>query len=298
MNRGEIEGWYRSLQSSFAAAIEDFDEDAAFESDSWSRPGGGGGDTRVLSAGRKIEKAAVNFSAVWGATPEGFTERVGASSDTFYATGISIIVHPTNPHAPTFHANLRYFESNSAEGGAGSAWFGGGADLTPYYLYQDDAAHFHRVLRAACERHDVADHRAWKEACDRYFYLPHRKEARGIGGIFFDHLTDGLDEAWAFQRDLGSQLVEAYLPILERRAVIEYGETERRWHDIRRGRYVEFNLVWDRGTKFGLDTGGRTESILGSMPPRARWDYGHEPDPASPEGELLELLRGEPLTWE
>jgi coproporphyrinogen III oxidase len=297
VNRSDIEAGYRALQSSFAAAIEGFDGEAVFVSDLWARPGGGGGDTRILSGGRHIEKAAVNFSAVWGATPERLTESVAAAGDSFYATGVSIIVHPTNPHAPTFHANLRYFESASSDG-IGSAWFGGGADLTPYYLYEDDAIHFHRVLRAVCDRHAVADHSAWKQECDRYFYLPHRGEARGIGGLFFDHLTGRLNEVWSFQQDLGSRLIEAYRPILERRASADYGEAERRWHELRRGRYVEFNLVWDRGTKFGLDTGGRTESILGSLPPRARWDYGHEPDPGSPEAALLEVLRAAPRSWQ
>ncbi len=298
MNRHEIEAWYRRLQASFAAAIEEFDKGGTFESDIWSRGGGGGGDTRVLSAGRHIEKAAVNFSAVWGATPAGLPDRVAAAGDRFYATGVSIIVHPTNPHAPTFHANLRYFESSSSASGTVTAWFGGGTDLTPYYLYEDDARHFHRVLRATCDRHEVADHRAWKEGCDRYFYLPHRGEARGIGGLFFDHLTGRLEEVWAFQQDLGTQLIAAYRPILERRVETSYGAAERRWHEIRRGRYVEFNLVWDRGTKFGLDTGGRTESILGSLPPRARWQYAYEPDPGSPEAALLDLLRGDPRAWE
>ena len=280
MNRNQIEAWYRGLQASFAAAIEEIDGDAAFVSDIWSRPGGGGGgDTRVLSAGRHIEKATVNFSAVWGATPEGLIESRVADGDSFYATGISIIVHPVNPHVPTFHANLRYLEFRGAESdsssesrSSGTAWFGGGADLTPYYLNEEDAIHFHRVLRETCDRHDIADHRAWKEACDRYFYLPHRGEARGIGGLFFDRLNEGLEDVWAFQQDLGSKLIEAYRPIVERRQDTEYGEAERHWHEIRRGRYVEFNLVWDRGTKFGLDTGGRTESILGSLPPRARWE--------------------------
>jgi len=297
VNRSEIEAGYRALQSSFAAAIADFDGEATFVSDVWSRPGGGGGDTRILSGGRHIEKAAVNFSAVWGITPEGLSERAVAAGDSFYATGVSIIVHPRNPYAPTFHANLRFFDSPTA-GATSSAWFGGGADLTPYYLYAEDAIHFHGVLRAACDRHDVADHPAWKDACDRYFYLPHRGEARGIGGVFFDHLTERLDEVWAFQQDLGSRLIEAYRPILERRAYLEYGEAERRWHEIRRGRYAEFNLVWDRGTKFGLDTGGRTESILASLPPRARWEYGHEPDAGSPEARLLEVLRAAPRAWE
>ena len=292
MDLAEIEEWYRALQTAFASSIEAFDGSTSFRSDTWERPDGGGGDTRILSGGVRIEKAAVNFSSVWGETPARLSERTAAEGREFYATGVSIIVHPVNPHAPTFHANLRYFETDE-----GAAWFGGGADMTPYYLYEDDARHFHRVLRDVCDRHEVADHTAWKRACDEYFHLAHRGEARGIGGLFFDHLTDRLPEVWSFQQDLGDHLLPAYLPILERRAAVVFGERERRWHEIRRGRYVEFNLVWDRGTRFGLETGGRTESILGSLPPRARWEYDHEPEPGTAEAELLELLRGEPRNW-
>lgn len=292
VNRTEIEGWYRGFQERFAAGIEALDSSERFVSDVWDRPGGGGGDTRILAGGPHIEKAAVNSSAVWGETPAGLSERMAAAGNRFYASGVSIIVHPRNPHAPTFHANLRYFETDT-----GPAWFGGGADLTPYYLYEEDARHFHRVLRETCDRHPVADRRAWKRACDEYFYLHHRGETRGVGGLFFDHLTDRLDEVWAFQQDLGDHLLEAYVPILERRIETPYGDRERSWHEIRRGRYVEFNLVWDRGTRFGLETGGRTESILGSLPPRARWEYAHEPEPGTPEAGLLEMVRGEPRDW-
>lgn len=293
MNRSDVEDWYRGLQAGFAEGIETLDGTASFVSDIWDRPGGGGGgDTRVLSGGAHIEKAAVNFSAVWGRTPARLSERMAAAGSTFSATGISIIVHPTNPHAPTFHANLRYFETDG-----GAAWFGGGADLTPHYLYEEDARHFHRVLRAVCDRHEVADHPGWKRACDEYFHLPHRGEARGIGGLFFDHLTERLGDVWTFQRDLGDHLLDAYVPILERRIDTPFGDRHRRWHEIRRGRYVEFNLIWDRGTRFGLETGGRTESILGSLPPRARWEYAHEPEPGTSEAALLEMLRGEPRDW-
>ncbi len=292
VSRSDVEAWYRRWQASFASALEDLDGAATFGADAWERPGGGGGLTRILAEGRHLERAAVNFSAVHGDTPPRLAERLAAASDRFYATGVSIIVHPRSPHAPTFHANLRYFETD-----AGDAWFGGGADLTPHYLYEQDAVHFHEVLRSACGRHPVADHEAWKRACDEYFHLPHRGEARGIGGLFFDHLTERLDEVWAFQQDLGEHLVDAYLPILRRRVGTPYGDRERRWQELRRGRYVEFNLVWDRGTRFGLETGGRTESILASLPPRARWDYGYEPEPGTPEADLLGLLRGEPQAW-
>ncbi|MDX1691268.1 MAG: oxygen-dependent coproporphyrinogen oxidase [Acidimicrobiia bacterium] len=292
MERTTIEAWYRGFQERFAGGIENLDGSAVFRSDPWEREDGGGGDTRVLAGGAHIEKAAVNFSAVHGPTPARLSERLAAAGSRFYATGVSIIVHPQNPHAPTFHANVRYFESDT-----GAAWFGGGADLTPYYLYEEDAVHFHRVLREACGRHAVADHPAWKQACDDYFHLPHRGEARGVGGIFFDHLTERLDEVWAFQQDLADHLLEAYLPILRRRVDLPVDDEQRRWHELRRGRYVEFNLIWDRGTRFGLETGGRTESILGSMPPRARWEYAHEPPPGTPEAELLAMVRAEPRDW-
>ncbi len=292
MNRADIETWYRDLQTRFCDGIEAVDRSTSFRSDVWDRPGGGGGDTRILSGGDHVEKAAVNFSAVWGDAPAGLAERSVSAGDTFYATGVSIIVHPRNPHGPTFHANLRYFETDT-----GLSWFGGGTDLTPYYLYEEDARHFHGVLRDVCDANEIADYEAWKQECDEYFRLHHRGEARGVGGVFFDHLSDRLDEVWAFQQQLGDQLLEAYLPILRRRIDVPYGEPEIRWHEIRRGRYVEFNLVWDRGTRFGLETGGRTESILASLPPRARWDYDFEPQEGSAEAALLHVLRAPPRRW-
>lgn len=291
MNRAEIEAGYRETQGNFAAALEGVDGSGRFDRQAWDRPGGGGGETWTLAGDGAIERVAVNFSAVWGDVPDTLAERMSGSGDRFFATGISTIVHPRNPHAPTFHANLRYFETDS------TAWFGGGADLTPYYLFEEDARHFHRILRRVCERHPVADYPAWKAECDRYFYLPHRAEARGIGGLFFDHVSERHEEVQAFQVDLGASLSAAYVPILEDRLATPHGEEQRHWHELRRGRYVEFNLVWDRGTRFGLDTGGRTESILASLPPRARWDESFHPKPGSPEAELLDLLRGPPRAW-
>lgn len=292
MNRGAIEAWYRGFQHRFCAGIAALDGEAGFVSDEWDRAGGGGGDTRILEGGRHIERAAVNFSAVWGETPPGLSELMAAAAGGFYATGVSIIVHPRNPYAPTFHANVRYLETNG-----GAAWFGGGADLTPYYLFPDDARHFHRVLREACLRHPVADHARWKAACDDYFHLGHRREARGIGGLFFDHLTERLEAVWDFQRDLADHLLDAYLPILLQRIEMPFGPEQVAWHELRRGRYVEFNLVWDRGTRFGIETGGRSESILASMPPKARWEYDHQPLPGTPEAELLALVTGPAKDW-
>jgi coproporphyrinogen III oxidase len=291
VKRSEIEAGFRQVQDDLVAALEACDGSGRFGSDEWSRPGGGGGLTRILTGSRHLEKAAVNFSAVHGETPEALSERLASASDRFYATGVSVIVHPRNPYAPTFHANVRYFEAG------GHAWFGGGADLTPYYLFEEDASHFHRVLAAVCGRHAVADYEGWKKTCDEYFRLHHRNEARGIGGIFFDHLTEDLDAVWRFQQDLAKSLPAAYVTILERRVDLPYGEEQARWHRIRRGRYVEFNLVWDRGTRFGLETGGRTESILASLPPVAEWEYLHVPEIGSPEAELLELLSGPPRDW-
>lgn len=291
VDRSEVEARYRDLQERLCQAIETIDGLSRFASDTWERPGGGGGTTRILTGDGAIEKAAVNVSAVWGTPPERLADGMAAGASEFFATGLSMIVHPSNPHAPTFHANIRYFETDT------SAWFGGGADLTPYYLYEDDAHRFHRVLKEVCARHPVADYPAWKAACDGYFHLRHRGEARGVGGIFFDHLTEDQPAVWAFQQDLGDHLAEAYVPILERRIATPYGLEQTEWHEIRRGRYVEFNLVWDRGTRFGIETDGRTESILASLPPRARWVYDHKPTPGSPEAALLEMVRGKPRDW-
>ena len=264
-------------------------EEHTFDVTRWDRPDGGGGDTRILSGDDVLEKVAVNHSAVWGQSPEMIKARTG--SETFYASGVSIICHPRNPHAPTLHANVRYFETDD------TAWFGGGTDLTPWYLYEADARHFHRTIKTVCDRHDIADYPGWKTACDEYFYLPHRNEARGVGGIFFDHLTSDLDEVWAFQRDLADSLTDAYLPILANRTSMPHNERQRGWQDVRRGRYVEFNLVWDRGTRFGLESGGRPESILASLPPLARWDHRVDPPEGTPERELLDFVSGPPREW-
>ena len=246
----------------------------------------------ILEGEGPIEKAAVNFSAVSGDVPPKLAEAMLTEASEFYASGVSIIVHPLNPHAPTFHANLRYFEADGSR-----AWFGGGADLTPYYLYEEDARHFHSVLFDVCARHEVADYERWKAQCDEYFYLPHRGERRGVGGLFFSHVSEDLDAVWDFQQDLGARLSDAYAPIVDRRVSVSHDADQARWQEIRRGRYAEFNLVWDRGTRFGLESSGRVESILASLPPRARWVYDYSPTPGSPEDQLVQVLMGEPRAW-
>lgn len=280
---------YREIQDALCEALSAVDG-ARFITDVWDRPEGGGGETRVIEDGTHLERAAVLHSDVRGEPPSSLPHSVTEGSNSFRATGVSAIVHPRNPNAPTAHGNLRCFELDN-----GNGWFGGGFDLSPYYLYEEDAVEFHGGLRRVCGRHEAADYPTWKKACDDYFHLPHRGEARGVGGIFFDHVTaPGMLEC---QRELGHIFGETYRTILERRIDTPFGAAEEEWMLIRRGRYAEFNLVWDRGTRFGLETNGRTESILSSLPPRARWVYRHEPNRGSPEKNLLDLLRGEPRDW-
>ncbi len=291
VHRDDILAFYERLQTQLCIRFEEFDGTATFGVERWKRDEGGGGTTRVLQGEGSLEKAAVNVSAVWGPVPSKLSDRMASQATEFFATGISMIFHPRNPHAPTMHANLRYFETDTD-----SAWFGGGIDLTPHYLYEEDAAGFHCSIRRVCDRHRVTDYPVWKQQCDEYFYLPHRGEARGVGGIFYDHLTEDLDAVDTFQRDLGAVIGDAYIPILERRVDTPYGPDEERWHLQRRGRYAEFNLAIDRGTRFGLETGARTESVLASLPPRARWDYDAVPESTTPEAELVAVLR-HPRTW-
>ncbi|MCA8926224.1 MAG: oxygen-dependent coproporphyrinogen oxidase [Planctomycetes bacterium] len=282
---------FREVQELLCSQLETLDGKARFGRDAWDRPAGGGGLTRVLADGAVIEKGAINFSEVGGAAPPALKEHLEVESDTFFATGTSMIFHPQNPHAPTMHANVRYFEAGS------TWWFGGGLDMTPYYLYEEDAHAFHRAIKDVCARHPVADYPAWKAWCDRYFHLSHRGEARGIGGIFFDHVSGDPEALYAFVGDLGRNLLTAYLEILAKRKDTPFTPEQERWQLQRRGRYVEFNLIHDRGTKFGLQTGGRTESIFVSLPARVRWDYMAEPAAGTPEHELLSLVRGEPRDW-
>ena len=286
-----VAAFYERLQDDLCARFETLDTTATFGTQPWDRTEGGGGTTRVLEGDGPLEKAAINVSTVWGPVPPELSDRLASTADEFFATGISMIFHPHNPHAPTMHANLRYFEVDT-----GKAWFGGGMDLTPYYVYEEDALAFHHTIHDVCARHRVADYTTWKQQCDEYFFLSHRDEARGIGGIFYDHLTEDLDAVDAFQRDLGRTIGDAYLPILERRIATPFTAHQERWHLQRRGRYAEFNLAIDRGTRFGLQTGARTESVLASLPPRVRWDSDAAPKPLTPEAELVDTLR-KPRGW-
>jgi len=285
----QTESYFKELQDGIVKAIEDLDG-VRFREDLWSREGGGGGRTRVLEEGNVFEKGGVNFSSVHGNLPEQFASKIPLGSGTsFFATGISLVLHPRSPMVPAVHANFRYLEKADAQ------WFGGGSDLTPCYPYEEDAAHFHRTLKQACDRHDADFYPRFKKWCDEYFMLKHRGEMRGVGGIFFDYLQDDQEKNFAFVKDAGNSFVNAYLPIVQRRMKEPYGEHERQYQLYRRGRYVEFNLLYDRGTIFGLETRGRTESILMSLPPLVRWVYDFKPAAGSREEKALEFYQ--PRDW-
>jgi coproporphyrinogen III oxidase len=286
--------FFSELQTDICRALGEADGAVEFGADAWQRPGGGGGVARVLEGGAVFEKAGVNWSSVDGELPEELARSMPGEGRSFRASGVSLVLHPRSPMIPTTHANFRCLAKGDA------LWFGGGADLTPYYLFRDDAVHFHTTLAAACDRHrPVGDYDRFKTWCDEYFYLPHRKETRGVGGVFFDYIGSKGEhpgeQTFDFVRDLGRSFVDAYLPIVQRRQTASYGELERTWQLRRRGRYVEFNLIYDRGTLFGLKTDGRIESILMSLPPMVRWDYDVMAKPGSPEAELLAHLK--PIDW-
>ncbi|MBM4073287.1 MAG: oxygen-dependent coproporphyrinogen oxidase [Planctomycetes bacterium] len=288
--RAEAAAFFQGLQDRICAALEDVDGPGRFHEDRWQRAGGGGGRTRVLLEGGVFEKAGVNFSEVFGEFSEEFARQIPGEGRAFTATGISLVLHPRSPMVPTVHANFRFLTRG------GKQWFGGGADLTPYYPFREDCVHFHRVWKQVCDRHPApVDHAHFKKWCDEYFFLVHRQEARGIGGIFFDYLEGDFDRLFAFVQDAGNNFIEAYLPIVRRRKDEPHGDKERHFQEFRRGRYVEFNLIYDRGTIFGLKTGGRVESILMSLPPRVRWLYDFHPANGTREAELYEALK--PRDW-
>lgn len=289
-----------ALQNEITIALEEIDGKAQFIEDAWTRPEGGGGHSRVLQDGAVFEKAGVNISAVEGPLPASMQAYFKVQDVDFFATGLSLVIHPHNPHVPTVHANWRYFEMYDKSGAIVDNWFGGGLDLTPYYLYEEDAQHFHQVCYDACAAFDVSLYDKYKARCDEYFYNAHRGEARGIGGLFWDYhrATDQYDmPAWfKFQTGVASRFLDAYLPIVLRRQDLAFAKAEKDWQEIRRGRYVEFNLVHDKGTLFGLKTNGRIESILMSLPPTVQWRYDHHPEPGSREAEMLAVLK-EPKAW-
>jgi coproporphyrinogen III oxidase len=282
-----VKQFFLGLQEAIVARLEAVDG-RPFVRDAWARPDGGGGVSRLLEDGGVFERAGVNFSHVFGLNlpPSASASRSELAGRSFRATGVSLVLHPTNPYVPTVHMNVRFLvaEKPAAEP---VWWFGGGMDLTPYYAFAEDAAHFHRTCRDAVTAFGTDCHPRFKKWCDEYFYLKHRGEPRGIGGIFFDDLNQpGFEACFALARSVGEHFLPAYLPIVERRAGLSYGERERAFQAYRRGRYVEFNLVYDRGTLFGLQSGGRTDSILMSLPPLAAWRYDWQPDPGSAEEAL------------
>ncbi|MBE9177063.1 oxygen-dependent coproporphyrinogen oxidase [Oculatella sp. LEGE 06141] len=318
-SRERVRQFMKSLQDQICQTLEQLDGQATFQEDSWVRDEGGGGRSRVLKSGGVFEQGGVNFSEVWGndLPPSILVQRPEAAGHRFFATGTSMVLHPRNPYVPTVHLNYRYFEAGPVW------WFGGGADLTPYYPFAEDAAHFHQTLKQACDRHHSEYYPTFKRWCDEYFYLKHRQETRGVGGLFFDYqdgrgkLYHGSDENGAaaaysnavgdveprtwddlfgLVQSCGQAFLPAYLPIVERRKDMEYGDRQRDFQLYRRGRYVEFNLIYDRGTIFGLQTNGRTESILMSLPPLVRWEYSYAPEPGTPEAELYEVFL-KPQDW-
>ena len=289
LNKEQIVSYFQSLQDNICVALEAADGSGKFIEDKWDRPGGGGGRARVIH-GQTLEKGGVNFSAVHGELPANIIAKLGVETGNFFASGVSIVQHPVSPMVPIIHMNVRYFEMDN-----GTWWFGGGIDLTPHYINEEDAKFFHQTLKDVCDKHDVAYHPKFKKWADDYFYLKHRKETRGIGGIFFDRLggQDGhtKESRFAFVKDVGEAFAPIYTHLISKNKDTAYGENEQKWQALRRGRYVEFNLVWDKGTKFGLDTNGRTESILMSMPPMANWVYNHQVEKGSAEAQTLGLLK-------
>lgn len=292
--------YIQNLQDQICLAIEHCDGTAKFKEDLWQRPEGGGGRTRVIENGDVFEKGGVNISAVHGQLPEAMQTYFGVKNADFYACGLSLVIHPKNPMVPTVHANWRYFEMYNQQGEIVDQWFGGGQDLTPYYLFQEDAIHFHQVCKTACDRHHPDFYTNYKKKCDAYFYNSHRGEARGIGGLFFDYCKANdnfsMQDWYNFVTQVGNSFIEAYVPIVEKRKALLYTKEQRNWQEIRRGRYVEFNLVHDKGTLFGLKTNGRIESILMSLPPHVQWVYNHHPEPGSEEEKLLKVLKN-PKEW-
>jgi coproporphyrinogen III oxidase len=292
-----VSSYLLALQDDICATLEREDDGGEFREDRWTRAEGGGGRSRVLENGSVLEKAGVNFSHVAGKSlpPSATAHRPELAGKPYHAMGVSLVIHPRNPFVPTSHANVRFFVAG--EGEQAQWWFGGGFDLTPYYGFEEDCVHWHRVARDACFPHGADLYPRFKKWCDDYFFLKHRNEPRGIGGLFFDDFNAlGANGSFAFLRSVGDAYLKAYVPIVQRRKATPFGEREREFQLYRRGRYVEFNLVWDRGTHFGLQSGGRTESILMSLPPLVSWRYDWQPAPGTPEARLYDVFL-KPTDW-
>lgn len=287
--------WIKTLQNEITSALESLETSHKFQSVDWKRPpepgtAGGGGHSRILTGGQIFEKAGVNISVVEGVLPPLMKERLNAKSAEYFAAGISLVIHPRSPCVPTVHANFRYFEQ------ADRSWFGGGIDLTPYVLAPDDFRHFHHELKTACDTRSLETYPDFKKQCDQYFYIPHRGETRGIGGIFFDYLSDDLEKTFAFVQTCGHSFLPAYLPIVKKRKDTAFTDRQKKFQFLRRGRYVEFNLVYDRGTLFGLQTKGNIESILMSLPPEVHFDFSPSLETNDEEKSLMGFFRN-PVSW-
>ena len=295
----QVKDYLQSLQSQIVAELEQLDGKQSFQRDAWKRPGGGGGLSCILSNGAVFEQAGVGFSHVFGdqLPPSATKARPELAGQSFQAVGVSLVIHPHNPYVPTTHANFRYFSAGDPDAGPAAWWFGGGFDLTPYYPFPEDVVHWHTVAKDACDPHGDDLYARYKKWCDEYFFLKHRGETRGVGGLFFDDVNEaGFEDSFAFLRSVGDSFLPAYSPIVKNRNKHRFGERQREFQLYRRGRYVEFNLIYDRGTIFGLQSGGRTESILMSLPPRVRWEYNWQPEAGSTEQKLYdEYLR--PRDW-
>ncbi|WP_421803749.1 oxygen-dependent coproporphyrinogen oxidase [Flagellimonas sp.] len=292
--------YIQQLQDTITTKLEELDGVAKFQQDFWEREEGGGGRTRVIENGTVFEKGGVNISKVHGPLPKSMQNYFGVEDVDFFACGLSLVIHPKNPMVPTVHANWRYFEMYNKDGDIVDQWFGGGQDLTPFYLFDEDAVHFHKTCKKACDAHHPEFYPTYKKKCDEYFWNSHRSEARGIGGLFFDYCKateeTSMEDWYNFVTEVGDSFLEAYSPIVEKRKNLPYTKEQRDWQEIRRGRYVEFNLVHDKGTLFGLKTNGRIESILMSLPPHVQWRYDHHPEKGSEEAKLIEVLK-EPKNW-
>jgi coproporphyrinogen III oxidase len=292
--------YIQELQDTITQKLEEIDGKSSFKEDIWERPEGGGGRTRVIENGAVFEKGGVNISGVHGELPKSMQDYFGVKDADFFACGLSLVLHPKNPIVPTVHANWRYFEMYDKKGNIVDQWFGGGQDLTPYYLFEEDAIHFHTICKNACDKHHPEFYHTYKKRCDEYFWNAHRNEARGIGGLFFDYCkaneTMKMNDWYNFVTEVGNSFLNSYIPIVTKRKDIAYTPAQRDWQEIRRGRYVEFNLVHDKGTLFGLRTNGRIESILMSLPPHVQWHYDHRPEEDSDEDKLLQILKS-PKSW-